>query len=401
MNADAAALFTRGQESLANGDAREAIDCFSRVLELHSTFAAAYHRRACCHALLHDRAKALADYDAAIRHQPSDAQLHAERATLRLQQRQYAGAIADCNLVLKLDAGRVDVLVIRSRAHAADGDTAAAFADLNLACQADPDHLAEYLVQRAVIRRNLGGPRGAVDDCDLALQKDPAYALAYEVRAQLRSELGDHADALADYEALSRLEPESLIAARGRLVMLLLVNKPMMALEAATAILRTHPDDVSTIESRARAAVMLDDLVAALLDCDRLVELLGARSASVYLFRGQVRFQHGDAAGAIADYLVGLQKDERNAELWNALAWAWATVEPLRPREAIDAATRAVELAHASGTQVAAYHDTLAAAFAANGDFPSAITHAKTALTLDPSPEYEQRLHQYQARLSG
>jgi len=97
---------------------------------------------------------------------------------------------------------------------------------------------------------------------------------------------------------------------------------------------------------------------------------------------GIVLEQTGNTRKAIDQYneAVRIQPDYASAQ--NNLAWLLATLPAARggnPARAVTLAQRACDL---TGHRVAAYLDTLAAAYAAVGRFPDAITTAQTAIDL-------------------
>src|SRR3954469_12978333 len=114
---DAQHLFTRGHTALESGDFPEAVECFSRAIRLRPDVAAGYRFRAYAYLELGDRVRALNDLDHAIRLKPDDVQAHADRAAELFAQKQFDQAIADCETVLKLDAGRAPMYGLRGRCH--------------------------------------------------------------------------------------------------------------------------------------------------------------------------------------------------------------------------------------------------------------------------------------------
>ena len=109
----------------------------------------------------------------------------------------------------------------------------------------------------------------------------------------------------------------------------------------------------------------------------------------------------GSLGQAIDHYKKALSMRPDDNNIQNKLAWILATVEDEKlrdPAEAVRLANRACEL-----TQYAQpyYLDTLAVAYAANGDFPRAIETAEKALRLAVdsetlSREIRERLELYE-----
>jgi tetratricopeptide (TPR) repeat protein len=107
----------------------------------------------------------------------------------------------------------------------------------------------------------------------------------------------------------------------------------------------------------------------------------------------------GDLAGAIAEYKEAVRLDPNNGHIHDQLARLLATgPDGLRDgKRAVALATRSCEL---SQWKFAGYIDTLAAAYAENGDFNKAVEYQKKALAFPSrakgeSKQAEQRLELY------
>ena len=90
----------------------------------------------------------------------------------------------------------------------------------------------------------------------------------------------------------------------------------------------------------------------------------------------------GDTASAIARYEAVLGKNPAMLDAASNLAWLLATAKDATHRQPARALSLAQQLAKTTGGQNPAVLDNLAAAQAANGDFPAAIATATSALAL-------------------
>ena len=81
--------------------------------------------------------------------------------------------------------------------------------------RADVDVLAAAcFANRAACLTRLGKHREAIEDCDAALEIDPAYVKVYVRRASAREAVGELEGALEDYERARALAPKEASARR-------------------------------------------------------------------------------------------------------------------------------------------------------------------------------------------
>ena len=134
----------------------------------------------------------------------------------------------------------------------------------------------------------------------------------------------------------------------------------------------------------------------------RLALATGADPAEVHAGLGVAAQQMGDDRQAASEYRLSLELNPKN-EKWtvvNNLAWLLATthVKALRdPKEAIVLARSATE----ADPEHADFKSTLAAAYAASGQFPEAIATQQEAIALvkeDDDPELKESLRRQLAR---
>jgi tetratricopeptide (TPR) repeat protein len=116
----------------------EAVTAFTVCIALTPESAACYHNRALVLAARGDRTLALEDYDRALALDPRFAAAALNRGVLHYQERRYAAATADLKLALTLGASPAAVHYNRALVHQECQEPAAALASVERALQHDP-----------------------------------------------------------------------------------------------------------------------------------------------------------------------------------------------------------------------------------------------------------------------
>ena len=148
----------------------------------------------------------LAGLDEALAANPNDAQALVTRATLRLREKDGAGALADLDAALRLAPNHPVALATRSDVRAVQRDYEGALADADAAI-ANGMRTAPMYVGRAWIRRYQGDLERAIAEYDEALKLDPRHPPALRGRGATLFHAGRFAAAEADFSALLATRP--------------------------------------------------------------------------------------------------------------------------------------------------------------------------------------------------
>ncbi len=165
-----------------------------------------------------------------------------------------------------------------------------------------------------------------------------------------------------------------------------------------TAAIAAAPDFALPLYNRANALADRGDYAAALADYTAALRL-EPNDLLLYHNRGRVHALLGNYEQAIADNMEALRLQPEDARTCNNLAWLWVTnplPEKRDPARAIELARRACELTQ---WRVAGFLDTLAAAYAAAGQFAEAIEQQRRAIELaseNEKEDYRSRLEFYE-----
>jgi tetratricopeptide (TPR) repeat protein len=264
----------------------------------------------------------------------------------------------------------------------------------------------------------------------LALDADNPEA-NYNLAVALQRE-GKNAAAEKCYRAAAADKPDYAEAYSGLANVLLLLNKPQEALECVQKAIRIKPDHAEShfgageILARVgrtddamghyRKALDLDgDLAPAHASLGRLLWLTGRTDQALTHLEKAVTLNPNDAVSrAILGNILAAQGrfeeallhfhwsvaiDPTNVAVVNNLAWLLAT----SPRENLRDPARAIRLAErasaATGNKEPGMLDTLAAAYAAAGQFPKAIETAQKAVDLAKTTGQDKLAGEIQGRL--
>jgi tetratricopeptide (TPR) repeat protein len=309
---------------------------------------------------------AVRDFDACIRLNPADAAAYNSRGNARRDKRELDKAIDDFTRAIRLDPRFTLAYHNRGSAWRDKGDLDRAIDDFSRAIRLDPKYAPPF-INRGFCRTDRREYDRAIADFSEALGLDPAAVPAYYGRGVARLANNEYVRAVADLTEAVRLAPDAAAArvARG----------------AAHHRLRQYDD-------------ALADFAAALRLDPRCADALGRRAVTLAKLKKYAEAARGFEAA------VGLDPTDR---LLRDYAFFLATC----PDEKYRDARRAVELAkkavEKAGRADGEYAAARAAAFAAAGEFGSAIADQQKALndeTLDRDARttLEARLKLYRAK---
>lgn len=156
-------FYNRAWALLENGEVEAAIKDCDKSLELNSSLASSWGRRAIC----------------------------------KLRAKDYDGTIQDCTASLRIDHRNAQMWQCKSTAKLMQGNIGGAVEDASEAIYQDSRYAPAY-VARAESRLDLEDFAGVVADCDKSIRLDAKQAPAWSCRAAAKIALGDFADAAAD-----------------------------------------------------------------------------------------------------------------------------------------------------------------------------------------------------------
>lgn len=355
------AIVRQGNERMALGDAKHAIEAYDAAIRLKPDFAAAYARRAEAKYNLGDYKGMIKDFDASIRLGRDYATAYANRGVAKKNLRDYKGAIKDCDAAIRLDPGNAEAYFNRGNARSDSGDHKMAIEDYDAAIRLKPKStiLAVAYVKRANSKSKLGDNIDAIKDYTEAIRLKSSntaiLAVVYINRGLAKFNLSDTEGAIEDYDEAIRLKPRNAILAEvylHRATAKAKLSNGIDAIKDYDAAIHFSEKDTNFaayVYSR-RASTKLDigDNKGTIEDSDAAIQI-NPELVDAYAIRGDAKLNLGNHIGAIKDYDTATYLKPDYTEAYHKRGNA--KIEIGRISEAkIDFRT-ALKLAESEGTQ--------------------------------------------------
>ncbi|HTQ37556.1 MAG TPA: tetratricopeptide repeat protein, partial [Pirellulales bacterium] len=276
--------------------------------------------------------------------------LHQARAAVAEEKKNWDLALEDLAALIRLEPDKTGYLINRADIWAAKREWDKAIDDLNEVVRRD-DNPGFALLKRGYIWSQRKEPDKALADFNEALSKDLDDTLKAEVlsyRAGLYMDQHETEKAMADFGEALKLNPRN----------------------PTVFVLRGN----AYAEQKNFKQAIADFTAALWLDSD---------DPDIYDARGDAFVRNAEWHAAIADFQKAIKLAPDRAQPHNELAWILATCPEDKFRDGKTAVEEAKKAAELTDNKDAAIIDTLAAAYAENGDFDKALELQKKAVDLE------------------
>ncbi len=242
----------------------------------------------------------------------------------------------------------------------------------------------------------------AIDVLDRAIQVDPHEPQYWYQRAQCRCETGAYDKAISDLDRAITLNGDNFAYQYARADAYLKAQQYDRAIEEFSSIIGTYPRNPMYRSRRGDAYMGVAQYDLAVADFTEAIRLRPDYHESL-IKRAHAYYKTGNARLAKNDLQRALQLDPNNASLCNRLAWIYATSKADGLRNEVLAVELALSACEVDGNDHN-YLDTLAAAYAANGQFDMAVETQKRAVEIvahagkAAEKEYRARLEMYRQK---
>jgi tetratricopeptide (TPR) repeat protein len=273
----------------------KAIEDFNQALRLDPNNANIYAERGFAYSEIRDYDKAIADFTQAIKLSPNDSRIYYNaRGSMYGSKGDFDKAIADYTQAIRLDPNTTRAYYNRGNEYLFNGDFDKAIADFTQAIRLDPDDYDSYL-NRGIAYSNKGDIDKAITDYTQAIKLNPDNDNAYTSRGVAYGIKGDYNKAVSDFTQAIRLKPNDYSAYMNRAKAYTFLNDHDKIIADYTQALKLNPDE------RSNSTIIphgggISDIVGIYYNC------------------GMAYYNKGDINRAVADWEAVLRIDPNMTE---------------------------------------------------------------------------------------
>jgi tetratricopeptide (TPR) repeat protein len=269
-----------------------------------------------------DYDRALADFNQAIKLQPSFALAYFNRSSLYSFKKNYDLAVADLNQVIKLQPDFALAYMKRGAIYVFKEDYDRAIADLNQAIKLQPDLILAYAI-RGTAQYNRHDYNLAISDYDRILKLKPDDFETYDMRGNAYAAKGDYDRAIADYNQAIKLKPDLDSAYLNRGISYKNKGDYDRAIADYNQAIKLKPDYAWAYNNRGNVYQRKGDYDRTLADYNQAIKL-DPNTASFYNNRGYTYALKGDYDRALADANQALKLEPNPPSAYDTRGFAFA-----------------------------------------------------------------------------
>lgn len=229
----------------------------------------------------------------------------------------------------------------------------------------------------------------ALAEFNAAIDLDDTRWKSYHNRGVSLALFGKYDEALRDFDKTIEMKPQYANAWFNRAEIAYESEEYVRAIRDYSEVIRLKPNDADAHSRRAHSRYRLRQFREAISDYNQAVRL-DSNNSDVFADRADAHAHLGEWDGAAQDYKNAIHLDQSNARAYQGAAWLMATCPDSQYRDserALETAQKAISLTPGADYR---YLDTLAAAYAAVGDYDNALVAVQKAIQLAAEEEVTQ-----------
>jgi tetratricopeptide (TPR) repeat protein len=311
---DLIALDQRASLALKLNQPEIAIEDLSKIMSLTAPEPVAayqYGNRASAYSRIGEYKKALADYDKALKLEPTNYSLQLGAALCLTADKQYAKALKTYTELHNMEPDNNEVLMQKGFCRQCLGDKTGALKDFNEAIKNDST-TARWFTYRANLLTELNQTALACNDFVKAAELDPRNETAQYTAAKLCKTLKQHSLALRFYDRLSEFPNfrTSFEKLTERATLNIAAENYKAALSDLSNALKLKQDPQSLYQQAICYSHLNQPKLAK--SAAESATKLSAPTAKAFLYQGQIQALLGDTISAIDHYSQALNLDPNN-----------------------------------------------------------------------------------------
>ncbi len=427
--------FRRGEVYRFAEEYEKAIADLDIALKLQNNLALAYNSRGICYESLGKIEKAIENYNQAVKLEPENYIFFINRGDAFNKAGQGKNSYQDYTHAIELNSKSALAYRQRGVLLLDNAEYKGAIRDLEQALKLDPDYLA-VKVDLADAYRYAGNYEKAIELFSQLLISNPQSAFIPFARADCYRNLGRYAEAEADYRAALKLNRKHSVSWVGLGQLYESQNRYQEAIEFYNQAIDISPDYITALYRKGFCLTMLRQYKESVKVLSEVLKRAPGHNGA-RLFRANNYRDLEEFEKAHRDYETAIQNDAKDPFIFLGRARCWEiqrqyrqaladytrainieTSQPIPllfserarlqgavtdpkvfdPKQALLDAKKASQMTNNSNVQ---FLDTLAIAFAANGQFEEAVKTEEEVLALAKEKNYsEAELKQITARLN-
>lgn len=283
----------------------DATECLIR----NPYYTAAYQLRGAARQNQEKYEEAATDYQRSLEFYPEDQLTLVNMGIVNVELKQYDIADKFFDVLLRRFPDYTPGYLARSQMYIQMEDTVKAMEDLNMAIEKDP-YTAQTFAARGLLHFQLRDYNRSLADLDEAIRLDPYFEGNYINRGLVKYHLNDLRGAMADYDRVIEMDENNLIARFNRGLLRAQVADNNRAIRDFDKVIELDPENMIAYLNRAMLYNEIGDKVSALNDLNIVLEEYPDYFTGYYM-RSQLKRELNDLRGAEQDYMLARAEEAK------------------------------------------------------------------------------------------